>query len=297
MTTSGGRRYDLDQRQSASGSQLSALLTKSTLQSPPTPDSHRRPERAYDTAPDHSRPVQRTLPSPQLPPSAAMQIPQRPHRDSFNFTSPLQSTSHPDRSPHSHPNDSHPRHPTLTRHESFSYPYQSSSSASDNARPRPPPLRTAHSAYASRVQCLQSPTDESGMGLIEEEDGKRDGGGVDMEELTTKGRKRKRLAKACSACHVSHQGCMRGQECGVWAKVVGDSGARLRVRLTKIRRINGDATDSPLARTASSHPDHVYISTRWGRLYRLREHGMDLASLAVQVLLRSAPGRREGASR
>lgn len=26
---------------------------------------------------------------------------------------------------------------------------------------------------------------------------------LDKEELTTKGRKRKRLAKACSACHVS----------------------------------------------------------------------------------------------
>lgn len=27
---------------------------------------------------------------------------------------------------------------------------------------------------------------------------------IDKEELTTKGRKRKRLAKACSACHVSY---------------------------------------------------------------------------------------------
>jgi cytochrome c2 len=39
---------------------------------------------------------------------------------------------------------------------------------------------------------------------MSESDMDMDGEGDEREELTTKGRKRKRLAKACSACHVAH---------------------------------------------------------------------------------------------
>lgn len=72
----------------------------------------------------------------------------------------------------------------LTRHESFQY--------TPSSQPRaPPPLRTA-----------QSFSTPKSTPMVRKSSDKEDG-----EELTTKGRKRKRLAKACSACHVSAVYC------------------------------------------------------------------------------------------
>lgn len=78
--------------------------------------------------------------------------------------------------------------------------------------PRPPPLRTALSAMGP-VSALSS---SSGMHRTSSDAAddsaqpspfRTPGGGLadDRDELTTKGRKRKRLAKACSACHVSQR--------------------------------------------------------------------------------------------
>lgn len=116
--------------------------------------------------------------------------------------------------------------------------------------PRPPPLRTALSAM-DPVSALSS---SSGMHRTASEAAADDsaqpspfrtpgGGGLgdDRDELTTKGRKRKRLAKACSACHVSPSLCVP---------------PKAALTLSR-RRTNVDATGSRRAPTASSPPGHV----------------------------------------
>ncbi|WRT69303.1 uncharacterized protein IL334_006287 [Kwoniella shivajii] len=107
------------------------------------------------------------------------------------------------RHPNSHHQQSHP--PTSIRRESFHYPGE---------RPHPPPLRSAYSfvtpSASSSAHQLRTP----------QETDKRDwqtspqtqtSPNIDRhsekEELTTKGRKRKRLAKACSACHKNKRRC------------------------------------------------------------------------------------------
>jgi hypothetical protein len=95
--------------------------------------------------------------------------------------------------------------PRLPRAESFQTP--------SSAPPRPPPVRAAYSNYVARHEHDhhdgqgQDRDRLIGLGLASSAAMFRNGSGEqdgdDKEELTTKGRKRKRLAKACSACHVS----------------------------------------------------------------------------------------------
>lgn len=85
--------------------------------------------------------------------------------------------------------------PLLPRRESFHC---------SNNRPHPPPFRTALSSLGPMTTSnliLGTPTEEKASPKFSIKRGKEEK--VDKEELTTKGRKRKRLAKACSACHVS----------------------------------------------------------------------------------------------
>lgn len=85
--------------------------------------------------------------------------------------------------------------PLLPRRESFH--------CSSN-RPHPPPFRTSLSSVGPMTNSnliLDTPTEEKASPKFSTKRGKEEN--VDKEELTTKGRKRKRLAKACSACHVS----------------------------------------------------------------------------------------------
>ena len=68
--------------------------------------------------------------------------------------------------------------------------------------PPPPPRPTMRHSFSSAgpsgySESLMLRTGE------ERESPEDDGRELEREELTTKGRKRKRLAKACSACHVS----------------------------------------------------------------------------------------------
>ena len=74
------------------------------------------------------------------------------------------------------------------------------------------------------------------------------------EELTTKGRKRKRLAKACSACHVS---------------IFNACGA---IILT-CRKTNVVAMVSPHAQIASFHHGLAYTSMQQARSFRRRGRG------------------------
>jgi hypothetical protein len=79
---------------------------------------------------------------------------------------------------------------------------------------RPDFSRSAHSSFnISGMSSNMFPTEENG------------------DELTTKGRKRKRLAKACSACHVS----------------------LFRSNMADVRKTSDDVTVSTHVPTASSH--------------------------------------------
>lgn len=179
--------------------QRPALFTNSPFRSPPPPRSSSRMSDQWGA------PSEINLPSPNLrTPSSIMQIPERqpqpPLRDSFPFTSPshhISNTEHSPYSPHNAP--AGPKH-TMTRHGSFPSQHPLSTSPTDPNRPRPPPLRTAHSAYTPRT-AVQPFSPHEDDGDMQDSKGNEDAG--DGDELTTKGRKRKRLAKACSACHVS----------------------------------------------------------------------------------------------
>ncbi|WVQ90096.1 hypothetical protein IAS59_003873 [Cryptococcus gattii] len=89
--------------------------------------------------------------------------------------------------------------PLLPRRESFHC-------TSD--RPHPPPFRTAVSSIGPMTTSnliLGTPTEEKASPKFSSKRGKERK--LDKEELTTKGRKRKRLAKACSACHKNKRRC------------------------------------------------------------------------------------------
>jgi hypothetical protein len=138
---------------------------------------------------------------PVVPP-AIMQPQHQQHpasREAYAFPSHSSDGQRPPISPQI----SHPRQqPPLTRHESYPYPFTSVSPSADT-RNRPPLLRAAQSAYTPRGSGRQM--DEMSTNADEDREGGKRGivDVGDVEELTTKGRKRKRLAKACSACHVS----------------------------------------------------------------------------------------------
>ena len=143
----------------------------------------------------------------------------------------------PQPSPYPSPRSAEP----MRRRNSFSYSFE------DHARP---PLRTAFSA-------AEGPGSGGGglmlrMGSEEKEDFHD---GWDGGDLTTKGRKRKRLAKACSACHVRSP--LNDRHHSHLTKI---HGGPLK-SYSSHRRTNVDATGSPLAQTANSLPDHVSTST------------------------------------
>ncbi|WVQ74396.1 hypothetical protein IAR50_003997 [Cryptococcus sp. DSM 104548] len=80
--------------------------------------------------------------------------------------------------------------PAIHRRESFHY---------SGERPRPHAARANHS--------MSGPTPTTRLLSTPSEKGSPGQANVDKEELTTKGRKRKRLAKACSACHKNKRRC------------------------------------------------------------------------------------------
>ncbi|WVR08862.1 hypothetical protein IAU60_005921 [Kwoniella sp. DSM 27419] len=106
---------------------------------------------------------------------------------------PLKEGSNPDLSPSSS-KTLHPPQPV--RSESYHY---------SGDRPHPPPLRTVLSASGSSL--IHKGSDRREWATLSSREIPSDDRPLDKEELTTKGRKRKRLAKACSACHKNKRRC------------------------------------------------------------------------------------------
>lgn len=179
----------------------------------------------------------------------------------------LPSHIHPAPSPsHSQHTHSHPppqvldrtydRHSAnMTRHDSYQF-------GSSSTQPRaPPPLRSVQS-YAD------SPTSSN----------KRSADKDDPDELTTKGRKRKRLAKACSACHVS-------------LSVFCASRYEDKDRADGARKTSADATALHLAPTANSPPALASISTLMGS--RSHRHARATHPIRPPLLLGSVKTARK----
>jgi hypothetical protein len=113
-----------------------------------------------------------------------------PHSQSAS-TSASQSTSNVSiAKPHMHRSESFPTH------HGYSYSHGQSQSPEVQNRPNLNRRTTMASSPESGFRI--------GTGIL---GGGGSGNGSASEELTTKGRKRKRLAKACSACHVSGRFC------------------------------------------------------------------------------------------
>ncbi|WWC90977.1 uncharacterized protein L201_005916 [Kwoniella dendrophila CBS 6074] len=105
------------------------------------------------------------------------------------------------------------QHPHTIRRESFHY---------SGERPHPPPIRSAYS-FVGPSSSSSSTTNNLLLRTPQEPERRNDWQispqtqsqtspnqqkvAVEKEELTTKGRKRKRLAKACSACHKNKRRC------------------------------------------------------------------------------------------
>ena len=120
---------------------------------------------------------------------------------------------------------------------------------------RIPPPRAGHDSH-SQIRALLSraaPDVGSTRSISDEE---HEFEGEDRDELTTKGRKRKRLAKACSACHVGYY-------------FLVNSLVSLTV-FPPCRRTSADAMGSHPVPTVNSRQDHVFTSMR--RASRSRPH-------------------------
>ncbi|WWC63776.1 uncharacterized protein I303_106381 [Kwoniella dejecticola CBS 10117] len=93
-------------------------------------------------------------------------------------------------------------HPSAIRRESFHY---------SGERPHPPTFKSAYSySNPSTNTLLRTPKDIEAKNDWQNSPQKTSPASdkmIDKEELTTKGRKRKRLAKACSACHKNKRRC------------------------------------------------------------------------------------------
>ncbi|WWD21259.1 hypothetical protein CI109_105743 [Kwoniella shandongensis] len=131
------------------------------------------------------------------------------------------------------PGSAPPPHPI--RRESFHF---------GGDRPHPPPLRTAFSA-------IGLPTTSSLMLSTSSKDEEK---GLEKEELTTKGRKRKRLAKACSACHKNKRRCDGFAPC---------SNCEFSNRPCLYLNAQGDPIPPPRTRDSSSTP--AGAATRAGK--------------------------------
>ncbi|WVW79615.1 hypothetical protein I302_101584 [Kwoniella bestiolae CBS 10118] len=125
-----------------------------------------------------------------------------------SFTLSESSTSNKMSPEHPH----HPHHPHTVRRESFHY---------SGERPHPPPLKSTYSfvgpssSASTSNLLLRTPQELERKHDWQTSPGKQTSPNqnqnqekpTEKEELTTKGRKRKRLAKACSACHKNKRRC------------------------------------------------------------------------------------------
>ncbi|WVQ81187.1 hypothetical protein IAT38_003309 [Cryptococcus sp. DSM 104549] len=165
------------------------------------------------TQPSYPSPISMSIPTVPLtdapapaPTSTAAPAPSPARR----IPPPLAPPSRPSPSTASASSSRYPIPPSLPRRESFHF---------QGDRPHPPPLRTTHSSIGpmTTTTTLMVPPAPGAEGQgewdkerVEKERYEKQRGrqvNDDREELTTKGRKRKRLAKACSACHKNKRRC------------------------------------------------------------------------------------------
>lgn len=162
-----------------------------------------------------------------------------------------------------------PRHPlshTITLHGKLAHPpMHRSDSMPQGYAPRPGMIRTLTTPALAAMGSpsglgkefkLNSPVGSAKIGessrKIEE----------DREDLTTKGKKRKRLAKACSACHVSAPRT-DSHSCSILLSSITLLPSL--IRLTVSRRTNAGVTALLHAQTANSPQGHACTSTRLER--------------------------------
>ncbi|KAK8844085.1 hypothetical protein IAR55_006879 [Kwoniella newhampshirensis] len=178
---------------------------------------------------------------------------------SYNSQRPLPSSATA-RTPPSYPSPKSMNLPSISLGEGSSstsrtvpppQPHRRESFHFAGDRPHPPPLRTAYSAVGlptSSSLMLKTGSETDRDAWEGPKSAKEDDRVLEKEELTTKGRKRKRLAKACSACHKNKRRCDGFAPC---------SNCEFSNRPCLYLNAQGDPIPPPRTRDSSSTPAGV----------------------------------------
>lgn len=187
-------------------------MTRFALSSALDKSNHKPPPRSLVLSSPRSPRVPSVLLKPLAPRDIEMDHPRpsaQPPNNNTNDKTPVTATSHSPYTATATVTPSHQSHHLSLSPEQNFHPSTSDPSSSSRSKPRMPRSksfnpspphrpemnRSAHSLYAM-----------AGPGSASQVMFPAAGGDVDNgnDDLTTKGRKRKRLAKACSACHVGY---------------------------------------------------------------------------------------------
>ncbi|OCF38758.1 hypothetical protein I317_07464 [Kwoniella heveanensis CBS 569] len=215
--------------------------------------------------------------SPTYPSPKSMNIPPLPLREGANGGPGLSPTSSRTLQP-----------PHAIRRESFHYAGE---------RPHPPPLRTAYSYVgSSTTSSFMLKTGANAEKREWETQAKRDAPAeekpTEKEELTTKGRKRKRLAKACSACHKNKRRCDGFAPCSncefsnrpcLYLNAQGDPIPPPRTRDSSIAPARASKDDGNTKGSSSTHERKTSGESNWSRRDSIKDVDGEPSSRRVTI--------------